>query len=203
MQGNLIIVSAPSGAGKTTIVGEALRRDPRVRPSISFTSRSPRPGETDGVHYHFVSPEAFDAMIARGEFLEWAEVHGRLYGTSRRLVERLRGEGHDVIMTIDVQGARQARDLFPDAVSVFILPPAFETLLDRLHGRGANLSDDLQVRLRNARTEIAECNNFDYVIINDALDHAVGELLAILVAERCRPTRRLAAIEEILTTFHL
>jgi guanylate kinase len=202
MVGNLIIVSAPSGAGKTTIVSEALRRDPGIRPSVSFTSRAPRPGEISGVHYHFVSRAEFEAMIARGEFLEWAEVHGRLYGTSRRQVERLRAEGYDVVLTIDVQGANQARGIFADAVSVFILPPSFETMLDRLHVRGANHADDLQVRLQNARTEIAECNKFDYVIINDNLDHAVGELVAILVAERCRRARRLAAVEEILTTFH-
>jgi len=202
MHGNLIIVSAPSGAGKTTIVGETLKRDQQVRPSVSYTSRAPRAGEENGVHYHFIPREEFDAMIARGDFLEWAEVHGRLYGTSRRQVEDLRAEGFDVILTIDVQGAEQARGIFPDAVSIFILPPAFETMVERLNVRGANHTDDLQVRLKNARAEIAESDNFDYIVINDDLDHAVGELASIIVAERCRHIRRYATIEQILKTFH-
>lgn len=202
MQGNLIIVSAPSGAGKTTIVGEALKRDRQVRPSVSYTSRAPRADEENGVHYHFVSREEFDAMIARGDFLEWAEVHGRLYGTSRRQVEDLRAEGFDVILTIDVQGAATARAMFPEAVSVFILPPAFETMVQRLNVRGANATGDLQVRLKNAQAEIAESNNFDYIVINDDLDRAVGELASIIVAERCRRTRRYATVEQILKTFH-
>src|SRR5262245_58515196 len=138
MTGNLIIVSAPSGAGKTTLVGAVIEADERVKESISFTSRPARAGERNGVHYHFVSINEFEAMIGRGEFLEWAEVHGNLYGTSRRLVEELRAAGHDVILTIDVQGAAQARVLFPDAVGVFVLPPSCETLLERLETRGAN-----------------------------------------------------------------
>ena len=150
MNGNLIIVSAPSGAGKTTLVSEVLKRDNRIKPSVSFTSRRPRNSEQNGVHYNFVAPDEFRAMIERGDLLEWAEVHGNFYGTSRRLVEQLQGEGFDVILTIDVQGAEQARALFPNAVGVFILPPSYQTLLDRLDTRGANSSEDLQTRLRNA-----------------------------------------------------
>src|SRR5262245_9554472 len=136
MTGILIIVSAPSGAGKTTLVAGALGRDDRVRPSISFTSRRPRAGEEQGDDYHFVSRVEFKSMIASGEFLEWAEVHGNLYGTSRRAVEEIRSSGYDVILTIDIQGAAQARKLFPDAISVFIMPPSLDALAMRLESRG-------------------------------------------------------------------
>lgn len=209
MNGNLIIVSAPSGAGKTTLVSEVLKRDDRIKSSVSFTSRKPRNGEQNGVHYNFVSSDEFRAMMGRGDFLEWAEVHGNFYGTSRRLVERLRSEGYDVILTIDVQGAEQARALFPDAVGVFILPPTYQTLLDRLDARGANGSEDLQTRLRNAIDELAQYQNFDYAIINDDLAKATDELAAIILAERCRRLRhselssKLASemAEEIVKTF--
>jgi len=201
MIGNLIIVSAPSGAGKTTLVSDALTRDQRIKPSVSYTSRSPREGEANGVHYNFISTDEFRRMIERGDFLEWAEVHGNLYGTSRRLVERLRAEGFDVILTIDVQGAEQARTLFPDAVSVFILPPSYQTLLDRLDTRGANGTDDLRLRLGNALDELAQYQNFDYVIINDDLQEATDELAAIILAERCRRHRRSELAEQIINTF--
>jgi guanylate kinase len=201
MIGNLIIVSAPSGAGKTTLVSEALTRDQRIKPSVSYTSRAPREGETNGVHYNFVSADEFRRMIESGDFLEWAEVHGNLYGTSRRLVERLRAEGFDVILTIDVQGAEQARSLFPDAIGVFILPPSYQTLLDRLDTRGANGTDDLRLRLRNALDELAQYKNFDYVIINDDLRQATDELAAIILAERCRHHRRSELAERIINTF--
>ena len=201
MIGNLIIVSAPSGAGKTTLVGEVLQRDNRVKPSVSYTSRAPRDGEKNGVHYNFVSEDEFRAMIRRGDLLEWAEVHGNLYGTSKRLVERIRGEGSDVILTIDVQGAEQARRLFPDAIGVFILPPSYQTLLDRLDTRGANGKEDLQTRLRNAIGEMAEYRKFDYAIINDDLTKATDELAAVILAERCRRHRRSELAEQIIKTF--
>lgn len=201
MNGNLIIVSAPSGAGKTTLVSEVLTRDQQIKPSVSYTSRAPREGEANGVHYNFVSADEFRRMIERSDFLEWAEVHGNLYGTSRRLVERLRAEGFDVILTIDVQGAEQARLLFPDAVGVFILPPSYQTLLARLDTRGANGADDLQLRLRNALDELAQYQNFDYVIINDDLQQATSELAAIILAERCRRSRRGELAEQIIKTF--
>lgn len=201
MKGNLIIVSAPSGAGKTTLVAEVTARDPRVKPSISFTSRPPREGEANGVHYHFVSREEFEAMIVRGELLEWAEVYGNLYGTSRTLVERLRGEGFDVILTIDVQGAEIARDIFPDAVGIFILPPSFEAMTGRLNVRGVNGQQDLSIRLKNARAEIDEREKYDYLVINDELEQAVTELAAIITAERCRMSRRKRLADQILNTF--
>ncbi|MFN0087112.1 MAG: guanylate kinase [Blastocatellia bacterium] len=201
MKGNLIIVSAPSGAGKTTLVAEAAARDPRVKPSISFTSRPRREGEEEGVHYHFVSREEFEAMIVRGELLEWAEVYGNLYGTSRSQVERLREGGFDVILTIDVRGAEIARGIFPDAVSVFILPPSFEAMAGRLNTRGVNGRQDLEIRLKNARAEVDARGKYDYLVINDSLDQAATELAAIITAERCRMARRKPLADRILNTF--
>jgi guanylate kinase len=201
MPGNLIIVSSPSGAGKTTLVAEVLKRVPGVRPSISYTSRTPRTDEVPGLHYHFVSRAEFDLMIARGEFLEWAKVHENFYGTSRVCVEQLLAEGHDVILTIDVQGAAQMRRFFPKTVSVFVLPPSYPVLLARLGERGANNRADLQLRLQNALAEIAQYPHFDYVIINDQLPQAVEELVAIIIAERCRRTNRMATVESIRQTF--
>jgi guanylate kinase len=201
MPGNLIIVSAPSGAGKTTLVERALKRVDGVRSSISYTARPARNGEEHGVHYHFITHSEFEAMIERGEFLEWAEVHGHLYGTSQRQVERLRAQGLDVILTIDVQGAASARRAFPEAISVFILPPSYEALVKRLETRGANRADDLKLRLCNARNELAQYQRFDYLIVNDDLEQATQELISIIMAERCRRSRRVALAEQILQTF--
>jgi guanylate kinase len=201
MRGNLIIISAPSGAGKTTLVGEALKRVPRVAPSVSYTARAPRPGEEQGAHYRFVSRAEFEAMIACGELLEWAEVHGNLYGTPRAPVEALLAAGNDVLLTIDVQGAEQTRRLFPASVSVFILPPSFQALLERLDKRGVNGPQDLQIRLRNALDELAHCASFTYVLINEDLEQAANELAAIIIAERCRAERRRATVESIRQTF--
>jgi guanylate kinase len=202
MIGNLIIVSAPSGAGKTTLVDGALGRDNRARPSISFTSRRPRAGEKQGVHYHFVSRAEFEAMIANGDFLEWAEVHGNLYGTSRRAVEEVRSSGSDVILTIDIQGAAQARQVFPDAVSVFIMPPSLDALAERLESRGTDTAHDRRLRLESALHEMEQYINFDYVVINDDLNRAINELGAIITAERCRTRRRGEIGARILQTFN-
>jgi guanylate kinase len=202
MIGNLIIVSAPSGAGKTTLVAGALGRDNRARPSISFTSRRPRADEKQGVHYHFVSRAEFEAMIANGDFLEWAEVHGNLYGTSRRAVEEARSSGSDVILTIDIQGAAQARQLFPDAVSVFIMPPSLDALAERLESRGTDTAHDRRLRLESALHEMEQYVNFDYVVINDDLNRAINELGAIITAERCRTGRRREVGARILQTFN-
>jgi guanylate kinase len=201
MNGNLIIVSAPSGAGKTTLVAGALDRDGRAQPSISFTSRRPRAGEEQGVHYHFVSRAEFEAMIANGDFLEWAEVHGNLYGTSRRAVEEIQSSGSDVILTIDIQGAAQARKLFPDAISVFIMPPSLDALSERLESRGTDTAHDRRLRLRSALHEMEQYVNFDYVVINDDLNRAIDELVAIITAERCRRARRREIAARVLQTF--
>src|SRR5262249_13845301 len=201
MNGNLIIVSAPSGAGKTTLVGEALKRDNRLRASISFTSRPPRADEEQGVHYHFVSRAEFEAMIANGDFLEWAEVHGNLYGTSRRAVEEIRSSGSHVILTIDIQGAAQARKLFPDAGAVFVMPPSLDPLTRRLATRRTDTAQDRRLRLASALYEMEQYVNFDYVVINDDLDRAIDELVAIITAERCRKARRQEIAARILQTF--
>src|SRR5262245_1484635 len=202
MIGNLIIVSAPSGAGKTTLVAGALGRDDRVRPSISFTSRRPRAGEEQGDHYHFVSRAEFESMVANGDFLEWAEVHGNLYGTSRRTVEEIRSVGYDVILTIDIQGAAQARKLFPDAISVFIMPPSLDALAERLESRGTDTASDRRLRLDSALHEMEQYVDFDYVVINDDLNRAIDELAALITAERCRAARRREIAARILQTFN-
>lgn len=199
MQGNLIIISAPSGAGKTTIVNEVLPRLEGVRDSISYTSRTPRAGEEHGRDYYFVSRGEFEAMIARDEFLEWAEVHGNLYGTSRLFVSEVLASGQDVVLTIDVQGAAITRRLFPDAVSVFILPPSYEVLLERLHLRDAGQTDD--VRLQNAATELEQYSDYDYLIVNDELESAVQEFIAIILAARCRRSGRAPLAETLLEHF--
>jgi guanylate kinase len=201
MNGNLIIVSAPSGAGKTTLVNEVVRRDPRVKSSISYTSRSPRAGEVDGVDYHFITIDGFQGMIERGDFLEWAEVHGNRYGTSRHAVDEWRAAGFDVVLTIDVQGAATARGLYPEAIQVFIFPPSYQDLIKRLSWRDGSSSDDLKLRMRNALNEIKQYDNFDYIVINDDLNRATEELASIIVAERCRSRRRKQSVELILRTF--
>jgi guanylate kinase len=148
-----------------------------------------------------VDRKRFERMRDRGELLEWAEVHGNLYGTSRRLVEELRATGADVILTIDVQGAESARRAFPEAVSIFILPPSYEALVGRLAARGANHGHDLRLRLQNARHELAQYRHFDYLIVNDDLGRATQELASIIIAERCRRSRRAESAERILQTF--
>lgn len=202
MSGNLFIVSAPSGAGKTTLVSEIVRRDNRIKPSISYTSRSPRPGEIDRVHYRFVSHSEFESMIRNGEFLEWAEVHGKLYGTSRQTVEEMLQSGFDVILTIDVQGAEQARNAFTDSISIFILPPSFDVLYQRLTSRGDVLNDDLDLRIHNANLELRHYPSFDFIVINDCLDVAVNELHSIIVADRCKTMQRTKIVDGILKTFN-
>ncbi|HEX4945060.1 MAG TPA: guanylate kinase [Blastocatellia bacterium] len=199
MTGNLFIISAPSGAGKTTIVNEVLRRLEGVRDSISYTSRAPRAGEEHGRDYHFVTRAEFEAMIARNELLEWAEVHGNLYGTSRVFVHEVLASGLDVVLTIDVQGAALTRQLFPNAVSVFILPPSYEALLERLHMRDAGQTE--AVRLRNAEMELEQYKAYDYLIMNDDLETAVQEFMAIIVAARCHRTGRAALAETLLDHF--
>lgn len=201
MQGNLIIISAPSGAGKTTIVTEVLQRLTGVCASVSFTSRTPRKGEEHSKHYHFVSRPEFEVMIEQDELLEWAEVHGNLYGTSRAYVKQLLEAGLDVILTIDVQGAAIIRRDFPQAVTVFILPPSYEAMLKRLHVRDDGKTESLSLRLQNAEAEVAQYEFYDYLIVNDELEQAVLEFAAIILAERCRRKKQAAAAEQILDHF--
>ena len=200
-RGSLIVVSAPSGAGKSSLVQRAMAHIERLRYSISYTTRQPRGQERHGVDYFFVNEAAFLEMVERGEFIESACVHGHYYGTHRATIERLLAEGNDVIMDIDVQGAAQMRERMPEAVAVFILPPSKRVLEARLRRRNLNVPDDLARRLRNAATEVQLYERFDYVIINDDRDRAFGALKAIIAAERRRPLRQRNKIRSILNTF--
>ena len=186
MNGNVFIICAPSGAGKTSLVAELLRRDRNVRLSVSHTTRAPRPGEENGRDYHFVSRTAFEAMIERGEFLESAEVHGNLYGTSQGWIDEQRARDVDLVLEIDWQGAQQVRKLIPDAVGIFILPPSPDTLRRRLIERGQDSDSVIERRLRAARGEIAHLAEFDYVIINNSFDDAVEDLVSIVRSTRLR-----------------
>jgi guanylate kinase len=186
VNGNVFTICAPSGAGKTSLVAELLRRDRKVRLSVSHTTRAPRPGEEDGRDYHFVSRTAFEAMIERGAFLESAEVHGNLYGTSQGWIDEQRARDVDLVLEIDWQGAQQVRRLIPDAVGVFILPPSPDTLRRRLIDRGQDSDAVIERRLRAARGEIAHLAEFDYVIINNGFDDAVEDLVSIVRSTRLR-----------------
>jgi guanylate kinase len=192
MSGNLYIVSAPSGAGKTSLVAKLLEHDAGIRKSVSYTTRSPRTGETDGRHYHFVTPETFGQMAAAGDFLESATVHGNRYGTSRRWVEEQLAGDTDIVLEIDWQGAAQVRRLMPAAISIFILPPSFEALLQRLNSRAQDTPEVIATRLANAREEISHVHDFDYVIINSEFRAAAAELQDIVRAERLRTAQQLA-----------
>jgi guanylate kinase len=189
--GCLFIVSAPSGAGKTSLVSALLAADPLVRKSVSYTTRPPRPGEENGRHYHFVTLEEFDRMRADGELLEWALVHGHHYGTSRLVVDRVCREGYDVLLEIDWQGAAQVRAAKPDAASVFVLPPSIEALEERLRGRGQDSPEVIARRVAAARGEIAHVSEFDYVIMNDDFSRALLDLQGIVRTERLRTARQL------------
>ena len=192
MSGCLFIVSAPSGAGKTTLVSGLIAADPIVKKSVSYTTRTPRPGEENGRDYHFVTDEQFRRMQGDGEFLETAHVHGNLYGTSKRAVENDCSVGNDVLLEIDWQGARQIRKLQPDAVAIFILPPSIEALEKRLRGRGQDTAEVIAKRVSAARGEISHVGDFDYVIINEEFNRAAQDLISIIRAERLRLPRQLA-----------
>ncbi len=203
-RGLLIILSAPSGTGKTTLVGRLVESVPDVVRSRSYTSRTARPGEVDGVDYHFVAPSRFRDMIAAGHFLEWADVFGRLYGTGAAATECCRAAGSDVVLVIDVQGARQVRRHAQDAVSVFVLPPSFRVLEERLRGRGAAAVRGLDVerRLRTARREVEMVDEYDYVVVNDEVDACVERLRQIVLAERSRAAVMREQARGIVETFH-
>jgi len=190
--GTLFIVAAPSGAGKTTLVGRLLADDPQVQHSISFTTRAPRPGEQNGREYHFIDGQRFLAMRERGEFAEWAEVHDNFYGTSRLWLEQRMKEGCDMMLEIDWQGAQQMRRQFPEAVGIFILPPSIAELENRLRRRGADSEDVIARRVAGALAEMRHVGEFDFVIINNDLDVALGELKAAVRASRLRFSRQRA-----------
>jgi guanylate kinase len=182
--GNLYIVTAPSGAGKSSLVGALLAADSNIKLSISYTTRPPRPGEEDGVHYHFVSIAAFQEMLARGEFLESAEVYGNYYGTSQPWIEAEMRAGHDILLEIDWQGAAQVRKLFPEALGIFILPPSKAALQERLTKRGQDSEEVIARRLAAAREDTSHALEFDYLVVNDVFATALADLQAILRARR-------------------
>ena len=184
MTGQLFIVSAPSGAGKTTLVRLLLEKDAAISLSISTTTRAPRPGEQDGREYHFVSVPQFVERRDRGEFLEWAEVHGNFYGTSQRWIEEQLQAGRDVLVEIDWQGAQQVREVFTEAIGVFILPPSMDILKQRLAGRGTDSAEVIARRIAAAQAEMRHVDEFDYVIINDDLQKALAELVSVVGASR-------------------
>jgi len=199
--GSIFVISAPSGAGKTTLCKRLLAEIPDIRFSVSFTTRAPRRGEREGVDYHFVERDEFLRRREEGEFLEWAEVDGQLYGTSAAQVRDAAASGQDVVLDIDSQGAASVRRLLPTAVHIFILPPGPEALRSRLAGRGTEPPEALERRLRLARGELAQARLYDYVVLNDDLDAAYDRLRAIVVAARCRRERQDEAIASILANY--
>jgi len=200
-RGMLVVVSSPSGGGKGTLIRRALKTVPNLGYSVSFTTRPAREGEIDGRDYFFVPVAEFKQKVEAGDFLEWAVVHGNLYGTSYAQVQRELIEGHDIILEIDVQGAASVRKLVDDAVSIFILPPTFEILRARLEARGSERPDDLALRLRNSRGEVEHYREFQYLIINDDADRAAAQLASIIYAERARCERQQQAAQRVLESF--
>jgi len=199
--GILFIVSAPSGAGKTTLVEKLVEQTQHLKMSRSYTSRTARSGEHDGVDYNFVTRQRFETMVAASEFLEWAEVFGNLYGTSASDTERLLAAGDDVVLVIDVQGARQVRRRGVPATTIFVMPPSFDVLERRLRGRSKDTEEAMQIRLQVAREEVAAFTEYDYIVINDEVQRAVLTLQAIVISERARLKRMRKTAENIERTF--
>ena len=184
--GNLFVVAAPSGTGKSSLVKALLELDSRLQVSISHTTRAPRGQEQDGREYWFISEPQFRDMVAHGDFFEWAEVHGNLYGTSRKAIEeRIKG-GEDVVLEIDWQGALQIKKIFPNAILIFILPPSYEELLQRLNRRGEDSAETIELRMANARTEVAQARHFDFVVVNSLFESALFDLKAIVHGQRLK-----------------
>ncbi|MGA8008358.1 MAG: guanylate kinase [Thiomonas sp.] len=184
--GNLFVVAAPSGAGKSSLVNALLAQDSGIQLSVSCTTRAPRGSEVDGVHYVFIDSLEFQRRIDAGEFLEWAEVHANRYGTSKRWLEQRMADGMDVLLEIDWQGAAQVRQQFDNAVSIFILPPSFEELRQRLTRRAEDAPEVIEQRLREARIELAQAKNFDFIIVNQDFTHALHDLKQVVAAQRLR-----------------
>jgi guanylate kinase len=201
MNGNLVIITSPSGGGKGTIIKEILKSVPDLEYSVSLTTRAPRLGEVDGRDYKFVTVEEFNMFRELGGFLEYAEVHGNYYGTSREQISEQTAAGNDVILEIDVQGAAEVLAKAPDAVSIFILPPSYEALAKRLRSRNTESPAQLALRLRNSVMEVSRYSEFEYLVINDNLTDAVDRVRSIILGERQRQTRQTEAIHAILDSF--
>lgn len=200
-KGLMLVICAPSGTGKSTLISKLRQEFPDFGFSVSYTTRDPREGEEDGVHYNFVSRDRFVAMRSKGEFCEWAEVHGNFYGTATTPVRKMLDAGQDVLFDIDVQGASQLRKVFPEGVFVFLLPPSREELLSRLSGRGTDSEDSIARRMKNAEGELREAHWFDYWVVNDDLDEAYRELRAVYLAGRTLPALRPGLLESVLDTW--
>ena len=199
LPGTLFVVAAPSGAGKSSIVNACLARDSNICLSISFTSRAPRPGERHAEHYHFIAADEFKAMIAAGDFFEYAQVHGDWKGTAKQSVEPQLASGRDVLLEIDWQGAQQVKSQVPDAVSVFILPPSRAALEERMRKRGQDSEEVIARRMANAREEMSHHAEFDYLIVNEVFDTAVEEMCAIFTASRLRREAQVARHGRLIT----
>ena len=195
-KGKTFIICGPSGVGKGTVVAKLLASDPALYFSVSATTRAPRAGEENGVHYHFLTREKFEEWIAAGDFLEHAEYVGNLYGTPRIYVDQAMEQGRDVLLDIEIQGAAQVREKRPDVVRIYVAPPSWEELERRLVGRGTEDMEKVRSRLARGKEEFSAAKDFDYLVINDTVDHAVEELQAIMLAEHCRPAERTALITQ-------
>lgn len=198
MTGSLYIVSAPSGAGKSSLVQALIEGDPQLRLSISYTTRPPRPGEEDGVHYHFVTRETFLDMLGQGAFLESAEVYGNFYGTSQPWIEAQMAQGHDVLLEIDWQGAAQVRRLIPTAIGIYILPPSLEELERRLRNRGQDSPEVIARRLGAAREDMTHALEYDYLVVNERFELALADLRAIVRSQRLTVARQQTALADLL-----
>lgn len=201
MQGNLIIISSPSGGGKGTLIKEVLKTVPDIGYSVSFTTREMRTGEAHGRDYFYVSRSEFESLIETGALLEYAEVHGNFYGTSLSQIKTEIEAGHDIILEIDVQGAANVRTKIPEALSVFILPPSFEVLKNRLTARATEKPEDLVLRLKNSFGEVGHFSEFEYVVINDDAARSAADLQTVILADRLKRVRQAAAIKGILSSF--
>lgn len=202
-RGLLFVVSAPSGTGKTTVVERLVQVVPDLSLSRSYTSRAARPGEVDGVDYNFIARASFEDMIAGGAFLEWADVFGNLYGTCAADAEGELAAGRDLVLVIDVQGARQVRERRPDTVNIFVLPPSYAVLEQRLRGRSKDTEAAMQRRLATARAEVAAFVEYDYVVVNDELEACVDRIRSIVIAERARLRSARSVAEAIVDTFNI
>ena len=196
-RGQLIVLSGPSGVGKSTVIAELLGERKDIYFSVSFTTRAPRVGEADGVNYHFVTREEFEGMIQREELLEYAEYVNNYYGTSLKVIQDKLDAGIDVLLDIEVQGAAKVRAKCPQAVLIFIVPPSFEELSRRLHGRATDNEDVIAGRLQKAREEYQQIPNYDYLVVNDKVSTAAAEIISILTAEDCRTRNRLSLVEGV------